>query len=79
MINVAIIIGSARPGRNGEAIADWVYDLAVKRGDARFELADLADFAPGGRAPPGRSAPRRGRRPGPPAAWPDPHASCGTR
>ncbi|MBB5775180.1 NADPH-dependent FMN reductase [Nonomuraea jabiensis] len=44
MIDVAIIMGSTRPGRNGEAVAGWVHDLAVKRGDARFEVVDLADF-----------------------------------
>ncbi|MGN9836913.1 NADPH-dependent FMN reductase [Nonomuraea sp. H19] len=45
MINIGIIIGSTRPGRNGENIARWIHDLAVKRGDAHFELIDLADFA----------------------------------
>ena len=44
MINVAIIIGSTRPGRLGEAAARWVYDLAATRDDARFELVDLKDF-----------------------------------
>ncbi|MEO3830161.1 NAD(P)H-dependent oxidoreductase [Actinomadura sp. B10D3] len=44
MINVAIIIGSTRPGRNGEAVARWVHDLAARRDDARFELVDLKDF-----------------------------------
>ncbi|MGS2616131.1 NADPH-dependent FMN reductase [Micromonospora sp. LZ34] len=44
MINVAIIIGSTRPGRNGEAVARWVYDLAAERSDAQFELVDLKDF-----------------------------------
>lgn len=42
---IAIIIGSTRPGRNGEAVARWVHDLAVKRGDAEFELVDLGDYA----------------------------------
>jgi NAD(P)H-dependent FMN reductase len=44
-LDVAIILGSTRPGRNGAAVADWVHDRAVKRGDARFELVDLSDFA----------------------------------
>jgi NAD(P)H-dependent FMN reductase len=44
VIKVAIIIGSTRPGRNGEAVARWVYDLAATRADARFELVDLKDF-----------------------------------
>ncbi|MFG1616519.1 NADPH-dependent FMN reductase [Nonomuraea wenchangensis] len=44
MIRVGIILGSTRPGRNGEAVARWVHDLAVKRGDAAYEVVDLADF-----------------------------------
>lgn len=28
MIKVAIILGSTRPGRNGEAVAQWVYQIA---------------------------------------------------
>lgn len=43
MIKVAIIIGSTRPGRNGEAVGRWVYELARKRSDMEFELIDLAD------------------------------------
>lgn len=45
MIDIAIIIGSTRPGRKGEAVAGWVHDLAGKRGDAEFEVVDLTDFA----------------------------------
>jgi NAD(P)H-dependent FMN reductase len=44
MTNVAIILGSTRPGRNGEAVAKWVHDLASTRTDAKFELVDLLDF-----------------------------------
>jgi NAD(P)H-dependent FMN reductase len=44
MTRVAIIIGSTRPGRNGEAVAQWIYDIASKRDDAEFELVDLIDF-----------------------------------
>ncbi len=44
MPNIAIILGSTRPGRNGEAVARWVNDLAQKRDDAEFELVDLADY-----------------------------------
>ncbi|MCE5235451.1 MAG: NAD(P)H-dependent oxidoreductase [Clostridiaceae bacterium] len=44
MLKIAIIIGSTRPGRNGEAVAKWVYELAKKRTDASFELIDLKDF-----------------------------------
>ena len=44
MIRSGIIIGSTRPGRRGEAVARWVYDIAHKRRDAAFELVDLKDF-----------------------------------
>src|SRR5256885_6308122 len=44
MLKIAIIIGSTRPGRNGEAVAKWVYEIAKKRSDAEFELVDIKDF-----------------------------------
>ncbi|HTE23795.1 NADPH-dependent FMN reductase [Flavitalea sp.] len=44
MIKVAIILGSTRPNRNGEAVAKWVYELSKSRDDAEFELIDLKDF-----------------------------------
>lgn len=44
MIKVAVILGSTRPGRNGEAVAKWVYDIAKKRSDAEFELVDVKSF-----------------------------------
>jgi len=47
MLRIAIIIGSTRPGRNGEAVAKWVYEIAQKRsevGGAEFELVDIKDF-----------------------------------
>ena len=44
MLKVAIILGSTRPGRNGEAVAQWVYGLAKQRTDAEFDLVDIKDF-----------------------------------
>jgi NAD(P)H-dependent FMN reductase len=44
MVHIGIIIGSTRPGRNGEAVAKWVFENAKKRGDADFELVDLKDY-----------------------------------
>ena len=44
MIRIAIILGSTRPGRSGEAVAKWVHGIASKRRDAQFELVDLATF-----------------------------------
>jgi NAD(P)H-dependent FMN reductase len=44
MFRIAIIIGSTRPSRNGEAVAKWVYKIAQKRSEAEFELVDIKDF-----------------------------------
>src|SRR5690348_5122672 len=44
MLKLAIIIVSTRPGRIGEAVARWAYELAKKRSDADFELVDIEDF-----------------------------------
>ncbi len=44
MIRIAIITGSTRPGRNNEAVARWVHDIARKRSDAQFELVDIASY-----------------------------------
>ncbi|MFH9402673.1 NADPH-dependent FMN reductase [Streptomyces sp. NPDC017638] len=44
MTKIGIILGSTRPGRNGEAVARWVLDVATKRGDAAYELVDLLDY-----------------------------------
>jgi len=44
MTKIAIILGSTRPNRNGEAVARWVLDQARKRSDAQFELVDIKDF-----------------------------------
>jgi NAD(P)H-dependent FMN reductase len=44
MLKIAVIIGSTRPGRVGEAVARWVHDLSKQRSDAECELVDIADF-----------------------------------
>ncbi len=46
MLRVAIILGSTRPGRKGEAVARWVYNIAKKQrsNDAEFEYVDIKDF-----------------------------------
>jgi NAD(P)H-dependent FMN reductase len=43
-LKIAIILGSTRPGRQGEKVAKWVLENAVQRDDATFELIDLADY-----------------------------------
>jgi NAD(P)H-dependent FMN reductase len=44
MIKIAIILGSTRPNRNGEAVAKWVCEVAKTRSDAESELVDIKDF-----------------------------------
>jgi NAD(P)H-dependent FMN reductase len=44
MLKIAVITGSTRPGRKGEAVAKWVYAIGEKRGDAEVKLVDLLDF-----------------------------------
>jgi NAD(P)H-dependent FMN reductase len=44
MLKIAIILGSTRPGRNGEVVSHWIYEIAKKRNDADFELVDIKDF-----------------------------------
>jgi NAD(P)H-dependent FMN reductase len=41
---IGIIIGSIRPGRKGEVIANWVFEIASRRTDAAFEIVDLRDY-----------------------------------
>jgi NAD(P)H-dependent FMN reductase len=44
MTKIGIILGSTRPGRNGEAVAKWAHQIASQRTDAEFELVDLLDY-----------------------------------
>jgi NAD(P)H-dependent FMN reductase len=45
MTRIAIILGSTRHGRRGEAVARWVHEIAVRhRPEAEFDLLDLLDF-----------------------------------
>jgi NAD(P)H-dependent FMN reductase len=44
MTRIAIIIGSTRPGRNGESVARWVLEHAAKRDGVEYELVDLAEW-----------------------------------
>lgn len=43
-LNIAIIIGSTRPNRNGEAVGKWIYEIAKQRSDAEFELVDILEY-----------------------------------
>lgn len=44
MVKIGIIIGSTRPGRAGEGVAKWVYEMSKARSDAEFELVDIQDY-----------------------------------
>jgi NAD(P)H-dependent FMN reductase len=44
MLRIAVILGSTRPGRKTEPVARWVFDHARQRGDAEYELVDIAEF-----------------------------------
>lgn len=44
MVKIAVVLGSTRPGRAGEAVARWVHAVADRTGSADFELVDLLDF-----------------------------------
>jgi NAD(P)H-dependent FMN reductase len=44
MTRIGIILGSTRPNRNGEQVANWVLEIASGRDDAEFELVDLRDY-----------------------------------
>ena len=44
MLNVAIVTGSTRPGRNERRRCAVVYGIAKARTDAEFEFVDIADF-----------------------------------
>lgn len=44
MVKIGIIIGSTRPGRVGEGVAKWVYEMSKARSDAEFELVDIQDY-----------------------------------
>jgi NAD(P)H-dependent FMN reductase len=44
MARIGIILGSTRPNRNGEQVANWVLDIASRRNDNEYELIDLRDY-----------------------------------
>lgn len=44
MTRIAIITGSARPGRFNPQVANWLTGFAQQRRDADFELVDIVDY-----------------------------------
>ncbi|MFA1819462.1 NADPH-dependent FMN reductase [Virgibacillus oceani] len=43
-LNIGIILGSTRPGRVSPQVGNWVKEMADQRGEANYEIVDLADF-----------------------------------
>ena len=41
---IGIVIGSTREGRFADKPANWIYEIAARRGDIEVELVDLRDF-----------------------------------
>lgn len=41
---IGIIIGSTREGRFADTPANWLIEIANRRGDAQFEMVDLRDY-----------------------------------
>lgn len=44
MVKIGIILGSTREGRVSPQVGEWVKELADKRGDAEYEIIDIAEF-----------------------------------
>jgi NAD(P)H-dependent FMN reductase len=43
-LNIGIILGSTRQGRLSPQVGEWVKKVADARGDANYEIVDIADF-----------------------------------
>ncbi|NBD23075.1 NADPH-dependent FMN reductase [Paenibacillus glycinis] len=43
-LNIGIILGSTREGRVSPQVGEWVKSVGDKRGDANYEIVDIADF-----------------------------------
>lgn len=43
-LRIAVVIGSTRPGRKGEAVGRWVHELAQGREGAEYEIVDLKAY-----------------------------------
>jgi NAD(P)H-dependent FMN reductase len=44
MIKLQVLLGSTRPGRAGEVVAEWVHAVVKERKDISIELVDIASF-----------------------------------
>lgn len=44
MIKIGIIVGSTRPGRKADKVAEWVLENAKKNQNAEYEIVDIRDY-----------------------------------
>lgn len=44
MLKIGIVLGSTREGRVSPQVGEWVKKIADARGDAEYEIIDLADY-----------------------------------
>lgn len=43
-VNIGIILGSTRQGRLSPQVGNWVKEIADARGNANYEIVDIADY-----------------------------------
>ncbi|GIO31257.1 MULTISPECIES: NADPH-dependent FMN reductase [Paenibacillus] len=43
-LNIGIILGSTREGRLSPQVGEWVKKIADERGDANYEIVDIAEY-----------------------------------
>jgi len=43
-LKIGIILGSTREGRVSPQVGKWVFDIAMKRNDAEYEIVDIKDY-----------------------------------
>jgi NAD(P)H-dependent FMN reductase len=43
-LNIGIILGSTRQGRVSPQVGQWVKEIADSRGDANYEIVDIAEY-----------------------------------
>ncbi len=68
-LKIGIILGSTREGRVSPQVGAWVKEHADKRGDATYEIIDIADYKLPLLGEPGGDASKAG-------AWAEKIASC---
>lgn len=44
MLKIGIVLGSTREGRVSPQVGAWVKEIAARRGDAEYEIIDIAEF-----------------------------------